>query len=179
MPCGSCCSCCSIGAIHGPGLLGLVDSMFLAGCCLGEIRVYFTFQRRSPTPSVSSGPCRPCLVPVVESRPCRGVSSGRMPRGPCPFWSDRSPWRVCGLTSRSAGSGHTASTTSSRRSSARRLRPSRGPKLKRLRRSTAPGASGGRRRQAPPPRSTLRYANACLRPRQRSVACARRTAASP
>ena len=90
MPCGSRKSCCSIRAIPGPGLLGLVDSMFSAGCGLGEIRVYFTFQRRSKTPSVPvpslsslSRPCRGVPVPVVP------VSSGRMSRGPCLVWSGR------------------------------------------------------------------------------------------
>ena len=67
--------------------------------------------------------------------------------------------------------------TSSRRSSARRLRASRCPRLNGRRRSAALATSGGRRGRAPPLQSTPHSATVCPQPRRRSGACARRTAA--
>ena len=104
MPCGSRKSCGSIGAIHGPGLLGLVESVFSAGCGLGETRDYFTYSEGPRHLRSLSGPCRPC--------PCRPCPC---PCRPCLVWSHaawslsrlvwslvsgRIPYRASALTSR-------------------------------------------------------------------------------
>ena len=45
----------------------VVESVFSAGCGLGETRVYFTYSEGPRHLRSLSRPCRPCLVPVVES----------------------------------------------------------------------------------------------------------------